>query len=217
MLPDFQISSGAPKPIANTFYSRHLSLNDVRTQKEDNSSLYHRTSSQPLCDKKYVTKEKEATLADDNLEALKNSRKLKTAKKLAHKQYNAEEEKGDSSCALDSKEKPSLKLYNSSDIHLKKTENLENMDEMRNTRVVYETSTADVDGLWCQCSKQNNIFSTQSTRRKSQRAKTLRRNMMGTLVEEIPTETKCVKCHLEIREEGKRKERIIELWMQFFG
>lgn len=215
MLPDFQILSGAPKP--NAFYSRHLSLNDVRAQKEDtnfNLSQQRRTSSQPLCNRTNTALNEKEIQALDNFEALKNSRK-KAAKKVAQKQQK-EEDIADLPCATNSKEKSSLKGCRASDFDFKNTENLDNMDELENTRDVYET--ADADGTkWCQCSKQNAKFSSQPARRKSQRAKTLKRNMMGTLVEEVPTETKCGICFLEIRDESKRKERIIELWMQFFG
>ena len=214
MLPDFQILSGAaPKP--NAFYSRHLSLNDVRTQKEEtnfNLSQQRRTSSQPLCNWENSALNEKEIQALDSFEALRSSSK-KTAKKTAHKRDD-EEENVDLPSVSKFNEKTNL--CRASDIVSKNTENVDSMDESENTRDVY--GSANAAGIkWCQCSKQNAKFSSQPARRKSQRAKTLKRSMMGTLVEEVPTETKCGKCFLEIRDESRRKERIIELWMQFFG
>lgn len=191
----------------------------MRAQKEDTNSNLSRqrrlTSSQPLCNRTNTALNEKEIQALDNFEALRNSRK-NTAKKSAQK-YQQEEENRDLPCGTIPKEKSSLQGCRASDIDFKNTENLNNMDEIENTRDVY--GTADADGTkWCQCSKQNAKFSHQSSaRRKSQRAKTLKRNMMGTLVEEVPTETRCGRCFLEIRDESRRKERIIELWMQFFG
>ena len=69
---------------------------------------------------------------------------------------------------------------------------------------------------YCQCFQDNSkaVFQVSNTGRDSENFQ----NVPGHLVsEDIPSEIKCGKCHLEIQEEWRRRKMVIESWMEFFG
>lgn len=74
--------------------------------------------------------------------------------------------------------------------------------------------------VWCCCFEQKNThlldtYSLENASRRSHPDKTS--DDIAAIEDDFETEVKCKTCHLEIREPERRRERIIELWMDFFG
>lgn len=68
---------------------------------------------------------------------------------------------------------------------------------------------------YCQCFKGNSKTVIQDSENGKDSEKF--QNALGHLEKDIPSEIKCAKCHLEIREEWRRRKMVIESWMEFFG
>lgn len=196
MHSDFQNSSDVPK--ASIFYSRYLSLNDVRGEQEENLPLVRCASLQWLTDKDkaIIMKRNALRRKDENFET-----PLK-ALNSQRKNSSREEKKRDG-------DEVEIQDFDSEEQETRCT--VEKMKREENER--------QLEDIWCHCSKENIVNycnSPRTSNRKSHGSKKMK-NIMGTLNEELPTETRCERCHLEIRDESRKKEKIIELWMQFFG
>lgn len=195
MHSDFNISSGHETPKASIFYSRYLSLNDVRNREEEDFPILRCASLQWLSDKEKSLVMKRSK---NMLKCAGRDEKFETALKLLNAQKKKNKEEGDQLQHCESIEKE-LEKYSEAN-------RCENEGE-DNDRVE-----------WCMCSIENINYSTNSRvlSRKSNSSRRMK-NVMSTLNEEVPAETRCERCHLEIRDETRKKEKIIELWMQFFG
>jgi hypothetical protein len=198
-------------------YSRYFSLTDVRSEKVAEKPKFLRSTSlqdQPksVCDNEPTAEGCEPfSFEEDNFEGFEN--KSTNEQKLPRTKCEGNTDESEPST-----ERKSCLLNKETEIYAKGF-NSEN-GSLTDARVGNVYTTVTEKKQWCQCFKENTgttKTSSLGTVETSQNSIKLK-DMMGQLVEEIPTEIKCEKCHLEIEEESaRRRKRVIELWMEFFG
>lgn len=207
MHSDFNITSGLETPKA-----RYLSLNDVRVgeNNEKKSPILRCASLQWLTDeeKSNVLKRSKNVVNEhtprEDVGDFENALRLFNAHRLNTNEEEDELEKIEQEWGKYDNEQP--ERHCSSELE----------DE-----IVHVTDYNEInEKRWCQCSKENISYCVNAQgrvlARKNNAARKIK-NVMSTLNEEVIAETKCERCHLEIRDETRKKEKIIELWMQFFG
>ena len=175
MHSDFQTSSDVPK--ANIFYSRYLSLNDVRSEQEENLPIVRCASLQWFSnkDKAIIVKRNALRCKDEKFEA--PLKVFNSQRKISSR----EERMTDHRDTLPKE----IEIQNFSD-----EENRCTVEKMKLEEI--KRPLADV---WCHCSKENilNYYNKPRTSNRKSHGSRKLKNIMGTLNEELP-ETRCERC-----------------------
>jgi len=186
-----------------TPYSRYFSLEDIQHLKEEKAKKLQTSARQQNA---LSPKESQSGVCI----------KYPTQKTFSESGIDGREYNGDEVLAhkiefpncLSFQKKSELQLSGSDTVHVHETENCNEGFTMNNEA-----------RNWCRCfeQKEPTTSSAHSNACSSTTTKPPNISKVMSLEEDIPTKIKCKYCRLEIREEHRRKERIIELWMQFFG